>query len=192
VRTFDIVLFDGKDLSHWQPNSWNLVDGTFEADGNQSPRTKQEFGSFQLHLEWMAPAGFTGPWHDQGNNGVLIHGLYEIQIFDSHQIKLYPDGQAAAIYAQTPPLVNATRPPGQWQSYHLIFTAPVFEKDALVSPARVTLFHNGILVHNHQEVYGATGHLVLPHYNHKISKGPIILLGHNCPVRFRNIWIRSL
>jgi hypothetical protein len=187
-----IVLFDGADLTHWRPGSWQVIDGTFKAAGTESPRTLADFGSFQLHLEWMAPAGFEGPWHDQGNNGVLIHGLYEIQIFDSYNIKLYPDGQAAAVYAQTPPMVNATRPPGQWQSYHIIFTAPVFEKEKLISPARITMFHNGVLVHLNQEIYGATGHLVLPHYNRPISKGPIILLGHNCPVRFRNIWIRNL
>jgi hypothetical protein len=187
-----IILFDGTDLSHWDPGSWKLTDGTLEAHGNKSPRTKQEFGSFQLHLEWMAPANFQGPWHDQGNNGVLIHGLYEIQIFDSHNIKLYPDGQCAAVYAQTPPLVNATLPPGQWQTYQIIFTAPVFKDDELVSPARITMFHNGILVHHHQEIFGATGHMVLPHYNRKISNGPLVLHGHNCPVRFRNIWIRKL
>jgi hypothetical protein len=187
-----IVLFDGSDLSHWQPNSWKIVDQTFEAAGKEHPRTIQEFASFQLHLEWQAPANFQGPWHDQGNNGVLIHGLYEIQIFDSFNVKLYPDGQAAAIYAQTPPLVNATRPPGEWQSYHIIFTAPVFQQDRLISPPRITMFHNGILVHHNQEIFGATGHMVLPHFNRKITRGPLVLHGHNCPVRFRNIWIRSL
>jgi hypothetical protein len=187
-----IVLFDGRDLSHWQPNSWKIVDQTFEAAGKENPRTIQEFASFQLHLEWQAPANFQGPWHDQGNNGVLIHGLYEIQIFDSFNVKLYPDGQAAAIYAQTPPLVNATRPPGEWQSYHIIFTAPVFEQERLISPPRITMFHNGILVHHNQEIFGATGHMVLPHFNRKITRGPLVLHGHNCPVRFRNIWIRRL
>ena len=187
-----IVLFDGSDLREWRPNSWKLVEQTMEAAGREHPRTVRDFGSFQLHLEWQAPANFEGPWHDQGNNGVLIHGLYEIQIFDSFNVPLYPDGQAAAIYAQTPPLVNATRPPGEWQSYHILFTAPVFDGDRLVSPPRITMFHNGVLVHHHQEIHGATGHMVLPHFNRKTTRGPIVLMGHNCPVRFRNIWIRNL
>ncbi len=187
-----IVLFNGKDMAAWEKNSWKLVDGTMETAGDTSPATKQKFGSFQLHLEWLAPANFQGPWHDKGNNGVLIHGLYEIQIFDSWSEKLYPDGQCAAVYAQTPPLVNVTRPPGNWETFDITFTAPVFEGTKLVKPAYITMYHNGVLVHNHQEVYGATGHKVLPHYRNAVSEGPLMLAGHGCPVRFRNIWIRPL
>ena len=187
-----VVLFDGRDLSQWKPSSWEVRDGLWIAKGGQSPATREEFGSFQLHLEWRAPADFDGPWHDRGNNGVLLHGLYEIQIFDSFNEPLYPDGQCAAVYAQTPPLVNVTRPPGEWQTFDIVFTAPKFDGEKLVAPAYVTMFHNGVLVHNHQQVYGATGHRVLPHYNRKVSKGPIILAGHGCPVAFRNIWIRPL
>lgn len=187
-----IVLFDGNGTSLWQDSSWRIVDGTWEAVGDRSPRTKESFGSFQLHLEWMAPANFQGPWHDQGNNGVLLHGLYEIQIFDSWNEKLYPDGQAAAVYAQTPPLVNACRPPGQWQSYDVVFTAPVFREGKLAEPARVTMLHNGVLVHLEQELYGRTGHRVLPSYDHATDRGPLALAGHGCPVRFRNIWLRPL
>lgn len=187
-----IVLFNGKDMAAWENTSWKLVDGTLETAGDASPSTKQKFGSFQLHLEWLAPANFQGPWHDKGNNGVLIHGLYEIQIFDSWSEKLYPDGQCASVYAQTPPLVNVTRPPGNWETFDITFTAPVFEGAKLVKPAYITMYHNGVLVHNHQEVYGATGHKVLPHYRNAVSEGPLMLAGHGCPVRFRNIWIRSL
>jgi len=186
-----LVLFDGKDVLLWRSNSYRIVDGCLEAAGSISPLTKDSFGSFQLHLEWMPPENDPGPWSNRGNNGVLIHGLYEIQIFDSFNEKWAPDGQCAAIYAQTPPLVNACRPPGQWQSYDMAFTAPVFDGDKQVQTARLTLFHNGVLVHLNQEIHGATGHRVLPRPV-KTAAGPIALAGHGCPVRFRNIWIRKL
>lgn len=187
-----IILFDGGDMSSWTESDWEVKEGLLVATGKRSPRTKQAFGSFQLHLEWMMPKDFKGPWYDQGNNGVMLHGLYEIQIFDSHNEPIYPDGQCAAIYAQTPPLVNVTRPPGEWQSYEIIFTAPVFKEGRLVAPAYVTMFHNGVLVHHHQQVYGATRHKGLPHYDRQVTEGPIALAGHGCPVAFRNIWIRPL
>ncbi|MBM3833385.1 MAG: DUF1080 domain-containing protein [Verrucomicrobia bacterium] len=186
-----IVLFDGKDVSQWRSNSWRVVDGCLEASGNVMPRTKEQFGSFQLHLEWMPPANFNGPWYDRGNNGVSLHGLYEIQIFDSWTEKWCPDGQCAAVYGQTPPLVNACRPPGEWQSYDIAFTAPVIEDGKVVRPARITMFHNGVLVHLNQETYGGTGHRGLPRPV-KVSEGPIVLAGHGCAVRFRNIWVRKL
>jgi hypothetical protein len=186
-----IVLFDGKDLSKWGPTGGKLVDGCLESTGGNLA-TKDSFGNCQIHLEWMAPANFQGPWYNQGNNGVFLLGLYEIQIFDSWTEKLYPDGQAAAIYGQTPPLVNACRPPGEWQTYDLVFTAPVFSGGTLVSPARVTLFHNGVLAQLNEEIHGETGHRILPEYKQKISRGPLVLSGHDCPVRFRNIWIRPL
>jgi hypothetical protein len=186
-----LVLFDGRDLSKWQPTAWKLVDDCVEAtDGDLV--TQDSFGSFQLHLEWLAPANFEGPWYNRGNNGVFLHGLYEIQIFDSFNEKIYPDGQAAAIYGQTPPLVNACRPPGQWQSFDIIFLAPEFQNGKLVWPARVTVFHNGVLVHLNQEIHGATGHRIVPRYDPKVTRGPIRLNGHGCPVRFRNIWLRPL
>jgi hypothetical protein len=187
-----VVLFDGKDLSQWTETDWDVSGGILTATGKKSPSTKQSFGSFQLHLEWRMPKNFEGPWYDRGNNGVLLHGLYEIQIFDSSSEPLYPDGQCAAIYAQTPPRVNVTLPPGEWQSFDIIFTAPVFEGAEVVTPAYVTMFHNGVLVHHHQKIYGATGHKVLPHYNRKVSQGPIRLAGHGCPVAFRNIWVRPI
>ncbi|MCC6235552.1 MAG: DUF1080 domain-containing protein [Verrucomicrobiales bacterium] len=187
-----IVLFDGQSLSAWATNDWKVERGELVAASASSLRTRQEFGDIQLHLEWLAPAHFKGPWYDQGNNGVLLMGLYEIQIFDSWNEKLYPDGQAAAIYAQTPPRVNVTRPPGEWQSYDIIFTAPRFQGEQLLRPGRVTMLHNGVLVHLEEEIRGETGHKILPEYRRKISQGPIILAGHGCPVRFRNIWVRPL
>jgi hypothetical protein len=186
-----IVLFGGKDLSQWQTSDWKVVDGCVEAV-TDSLVTKENFGNCQIHLEWMAPANFDGPWQNRGNNGVMLMGLYEIQIFDSYHEKIYPDGQAASVYGQTPPLVNACRKPGEWQSYDIIFTAPRFDGDKLVQPARVTLFHNGVLMHLNQEIHGETGHRILPQYKQKTSTGPLGLSGHHCPVRFRNIWLRPL
>jgi hypothetical protein len=186
-----IVLFDGKDLSSWQSNSWRVVDGCLEAvAGNLT--TKQNFGDCQIHVEWMAPTNFTGHLFDRGNNGVLLMGLYEIQIYDSFDEKLYPDGQCGAVYGQTPPLVNVCRPPGQWQIYDIVFTTPKFAEGKLIRPARVTVFQNGVLVQNHQEIYGETAHRGLPEYKRQSSTGPLALAGHNCPVRFRNIWLRQL
>jgi len=186
-----VLLFGGKDLSAWEEGRWRVVDGTLEA-GEGSLRSKQEFGDMQLHVEWLAPAGFEGPWHDRGNNGVLLMGQFEIQIFDSHGLQIYPDGQAAAIYGQTPPLVNVTRPAGQWQSFDIFFTAPRFEEGRLLSPARLTMLHNGVLVHHDAVIHGETRHLALPEYRSKTSTGPVVLHGHNCPVRFRNVWVRPL
>jgi hypothetical protein len=145
--------------------------------------TKQEFGSVQIHLEWMAPAGFEAPWDERGNNGVMLMGRYEIQIFDSYNEKIYPDGQCAAIYGETPPLVNVTRPPGEWQTYDIVFTAPVVENGKVVKPGRVTMLHNGVLVHLETEIHDQ---------RRPRSKGPLALGAHNCPVRFRNIWVRPL
>lgn len=187
-----IVLFDGKDLSKWgEGTDWKVADGCLVA-GDGAFSTKQSFGSGQYHVEWMGPANFEGPWYNRGNNGVLFMGLFEIQIFDSYNEKLYPDGQCAAIYGQTPPLVNVTRPPGEWQTFDIVLTAPKFDGTKLVSPARVTIFHNGVVVQLDEEIHGETGHRVLPEYRHPISQGPLALGGHGCPVRFRSIWFRPL
>lgn len=185
------VLFGGSDTSAWRPHKWTIENGELVA-GQGAMLSQAEFGDCQIHLEWLAPADFKGPWHDQGNNGVLLMGLYEIQIFDSFNLKLYPDGQAAAIYGQTPPLVNVTRPPGQWQTFDIFFTAPVFADGQLKSPARVTMLHNGVLVHLNEPVHGETGHRIVPAYKRHVSAGPLGLHGHGCPVRFRNIWVRKL
>ena len=186
-----IVLFDGKDVSNWEPSDWKLEDGCL-VSGNKPLKSKELFGNAQIHVEWMTPAGFEGPWYNRGNNGVLLNGLYEIQIFDSYNEKIYPDGQAAAIYGQTPPLVNVTRPPGEWQTYDIVFTAPVFEGGKLAQPARVTLFHNGVLVQLNEVIHGEVAHRAVPEYKTQASKGPLAFGGHGCPVRFRNIWVRPL
>lgn len=186
-----VVLFDGQNLSKWQDSDWKVKEGYVEA-GDGSLTTKESFGDIQLHLEWATPNPPEGELFNRGNNGVFLMGLYEIQIFESYVEKLYPDGQAAAIYAQTPPLVNACRQPGQWQTYDILFRAPLFEGQRLVKPARVTMLHNGVLVHWDEEIRGETGHRVLPEYRQKSSRGPLMLHGHHNPVRFRNIWVRPL
>jgi hypothetical protein len=187
-----VVLFAGQDLSKWKPAAgWKVVDGTIEAGKGQLSST-EEFGNMQVHVEFMGPPNFQGPWYNQGNNGVLLMGLFEIQIFDSWNEKLYPDGQCAAIYGQTPPLVNVTRAPGEWQSFDIVFQAPRFEGEKLLEPARVTVFHNGVLVHHNEPIHGTTGHRIVPKYNPQVTKGPLALSGHDCPVRFRNIWVRKL
>jgi hypothetical protein len=187
-----IVLFGKEeDLSKWATNQWKVEKGEILA-GSGSLITKEEFGDIQLHLEWMAPHDWKGPWYNRGNNGVVLMNSYEIQIFDSYNEKLYPDGQAAAVYAQTPPLVNSCRKPGEWQSYDIVFTAPKWDGEKLSAPARITMHHNGVLVHLNQEIYGETGHKVIPRQRKKASIGPLVLAGHDCPVRFRNIWLRKL
>jgi hypothetical protein len=187
-----IVLFGGKDLSAWQPSSWEVADGCLvTTEGGLT--SKEEFGDCQLHVEWLVPTEPTESIMNRGNNGVTLLGEIEVQIFDSYTTKIYPDGQAAAIYAQTPPLVNACREPGQWQTYDIVFYAPrLDESGKLAQPARITMFHNGLLVHHNQEIYGNTQHLELGSYDSVPSQGPIVLAGHHCPVRFRNIWIRPL
>ena len=187
-----IVLFDGNDASRWEPlGDWKLEDGCL-VSGNGHFGTKESFGDMQLHIEWMGPSNFQGPWYNRGNNGVLLMGLYEIQIFDSYNEKIYPDGACGAIYGQTPPYVNVTRPPGEWQTYDIVFLAPKFDGEKLLSPARVTLLHNGVLVLLNEEIHGTTGHRIVPEYQPRLSQGPLGFGGHGCPVRFRNIWLRRL
>jgi hypothetical protein len=186
------VLFNGKDLAQWRPSQWKVVDGCLvAADGELI--SKQEFGDCQLHIEWLVPVEPTDNIMNRGNNGLFLLGAVEVQIFDSYNTKIYPDGQAAAIYAQTPPLVNACRKPGEWQSYDVVFFAPRFDAAGKLSePARITMLHNGLLVHHNQEIYGHTPHCGLASYASIKPRGPIALGGHHCPVQFRNIWIRPL
>ncbi len=188
-----VVLFDGGDLSAWQDSDWVVEAGQIVA-GKGKLVSKATFGDVQVHVEFLVPAGFDGPWYAHGNNGVTLLDLYEIQIFDSHayKIPLYADGHCAAIYGQTPPLANACRPPGEWQTFDITFIAPVYEGETLVKPARLTLYHNGVLVHHNQEIFGETRHRIRPEYKKKISTGPISLPAHYCPVRFRNVWARPL
>jgi hypothetical protein len=189
-----VVLFDGKNFDAWEgAKGWKVgPDGGFTVKGVL--RTKQSFGDIQLHLEFASPAKVRGSGQGRGNNGVGLMGArYEIQVLDSYNNKTYPEGQCAAVYNQTPPLVNASRKPGQWQTYDLVFTAPRFGKGNKVEqPAFVTLLHNGVLVQNHTEVKGST-HYDRPNvYERHPETGPLVLMYHGDPVRFRNIWVRRI
>ncbi len=187
-----VVLFNGTDLSKWGASDWKIENGELIAVSGELT-TNQPFGDCQLHLEWQTPDPPQGHMFDRGNNGVMLMGLFEIQVYDSYTEKLYPDGQAASVYGQTPPMVNACRKPGQWQTFDIIFFAPVFKDGKLEKEAYVTVLHNGLLVHHNQKIYGPTGHRILPGYDKPIpEKLPLMLSAHNNPVRFRNIWIRPL
>ena len=189
-----LVLFDGGDLAPWNETTWKVVDGAIVADEG-SLVTKEAFGDFQLHLEWMAPTDPPVHMMSRGNSGVMLMGRYEVQVFDSHpqhEEQIYADGQAAALYAQSPPLVNACRKPGEWQSFDIVFTAPVFEGEQLAKPAFVTVLHNGLLVHLNQKIDGPSTHCGVTPYSPHPAKLPLQLQGHRSPVRFRNIWIRPL
>ena len=194
------VLFDGKDLSRWQdekggPARWRLVGGlAFEvAPGTGTLSTRDSFGDMQLHLEWASPDPPRGEDQDRGNSGVFLMGRYEVQVLDSYKNITYADGQAAAVYGQYPPLVNASRPPGKWQSYDMVWRRPRFEEGGkLLSPARLTLFHNGVLVQENVVLTGPTGHHVRPPYEMHPDRLPIGLQDHGHRVRYRNIWVRAL
>ncbi len=188
-----IVLFDGKDLSAWENGeSWKVENGVATVS-RKAIRTKQSFGDCQLHLEWSSPVPARGESQGRGNSGIYFMGLYEVQILDSYQNKTYFDGQAGAIYKQTPPMANAMRPPGEWNLYDIVFTAPRFGEDgSLQSPAYLTLIHNGVLLHNHFELTGSTEWNRAASYEPHAAKLPIMLQDHGNPVRFRNIWLREL
>jgi hypothetical protein len=186
------VLFGGKDLSQWEGGPWIVRDGCAIADGSDI-RTKQAFGDCQLHVEWATPEKAEGGDQGRGNSGVYLMGLYEVQVLDSYQNKTYYDGQAGAIYKQTPPMVNACRKPGAWQSYDIVFTVPRFEKSGkLLKPAYITVLQNGVLIQNHFEIQGSTAWDSAPKYTAHPPKLPVLLQYHGNPVRFRNIWIREL
>lgn len=195
-----VVLFDGKDLTSWvamdgSPTKWIVRDGAMECvPGSGYIRSLQAFGDCQLHVEFAAPAKPEGDGQGRGNSGVFF-GLdrYEIQVLDSFGNKTYSDGSAASVYIQYPPLVNASRPPGQWQWYDIVWTAPRFDADGkLVSKARLTIFHNGVLVQNNVELTGPTGWLNRAPYSAHPERLPISLQDHGNPVRYRNIWVREL
>jgi len=192
------VLFDGKDLSKWKSDKgdagWRVENGYMEVvKGRGNIRTREEFGDFQLHLEFATPAEVKSNSQGRGNSGVFLHGLYEIQLLDTCTNLTYPDGQCGAMYGQYPPLVNACKPPGEWQTYDIIFeTARWDENQKLIKPANVTVIHNGVLIHHRQEFLGDTRHKELPQYNPHPPEGPIVLQDHGNPVRFRNIWIRPV
>jgi len=203
-----IVLFDGRNLDQWEtvkdhsPAHWKVHDGIVTVDKSTGNiQTKQLFRNYQLHLEWSVPEGITGEGQARGNSGVFVASTgpgdegYEVQILDSYKNKTYVNGQAASVYKQAPPLVNAMRPPGQWQTYDVIWTAPVFADDGkLKSPGYVTVLHNGVIVQNHTELAGETTYIGKPKYK-PYSTAAIKLQAHgdpSPPISFRNIWVRKL
>ena len=194
-----VVLFDGKNLDAWQnPDggkaAWKVGDGFFEvAPGKGAIETKAKFGDVQLHVEWASPNPPVGKGQDRGNSGIFLMGQFEVQVLDSYHADTYADGQAGALYGQFPPLANATRPPGEWQAYDIAFRRARFDRDGkLVEPARLTVFLNGILVQNNEELWGGTNWLESAPYEYQRDRGPIELQDHGHKVRFRNIWIREL
>ncbi len=191
-----VVLFDGHGLEAWQSGGqtarWKLAEDYVEVNGTGSMATKAEFGDMQLHLEFQTPAQVQGSSQGRGNSGVFLMGRYELQILDSYENPSYPDGQCSALYGQCPPRVNASRKPGSWQSYDVLFRAPVFDGEKLVEPARVSVLHNGVLTHWDQPFIGATTHRAVAKYSAHAPKGPIQLQDHGNPTRFRNIWVREL
>jgi hypothetical protein len=203
-----IVLFDGSNLNEWvstkdkSPAKWTVADGIMTVNkpaGNIE--TKRNFKNYQLHLEWRIPENITGSGQARGNSGLFLAGTgggdggYELQIVDSYNNKTYVNGQAGSIYKQHIPLVNASRKPGEWQTYDVVWTAPTFNPDgSLKTPAYVTAFHNGVLIQNHAELKGETVYIGKPEYK-KYESAPIKLQAHGDPsepISFRNIWVREL
>jgi Domain of Unknown Function (DUF1080)/Domain of unknown function (DUF3471) len=194
-----VILFDGSSLDAWQavpggPARWKIGEGYFETKPGTGPiETKAKFGDVQLHVEWAAPDPPAGRGQDRGNSGIFLMKQFEIQVLDSYKADTYADGQAAAIYGQYPPLFNASRPPGQWQAYDIAFRRPRFDaSDKLQEPARVTVFHNGILVQNNEEPIGPTHWLKWLPYTNAGERASISLQDHDHPVRYRNIWLIEL
>jgi hypothetical protein len=187
-----VVLFDGKNLDAWEPTgTWKIEDGVL-VEGKGDVKTKESFEDFQLHIEWSSPNPPHGRGQDRGNSGIFLQDRYELQVLDSYKSDTYHEGQAGAIYKQSPPLVNAMRPPGEWNTYDVIWTAPTFNSDAtLKTPAYVTALQNGVLIQNHFEVTGLTPWADVPKYEAH-GAAPIRLQDHGHPVKFRNIWIRNL
>ena len=203
-----IVLFDGHDLDQWVsvndhgPARWTVSDGILTVNKSAGNiETKRSFTSYQLHLEWRIPEGITGSGQARGNSGVFLASTgggdagYEIQVLDSYDNKTYVNGQAAAIYKQYAPLVNAMRKPGEWNTYDIVWTAPTFHDDGSVAtPAYVTAFHNGVLVQDHVQLKGETLYIGAPSYK-RHGPAPIKLQAHgdpSAPISFRNIWVRDL
>jgi hypothetical protein len=187
-----IVLFDGTDLSQFAGgDEWEIKDGYAVARKN-GVTSKQAFGDCQLHLEFATPEEISGKGQGRGNSGVYLMGRYEVQILDSFENETYFDGQCGAIYKQQPPTFNASRKPGEWHTYDILFTAPRFDDNGeLKSPAYVTVLHNGVVIHNHYELQGGTSYTEPPRYARHAEKEPFSLQFHGNPVRFRNIWVRE-
>jgi hypothetical protein len=188
-----VVLFDGKDLSKWEGgDKWIIKDG-YAISAKADIVTKDSFGDCQIHVEWAAPEVVKGRGQGRGNSGVYIMNRYEVQILDSFDNKTYFDGQCASIYKQHPPLVNANRKPGEWQTYDIVFESPRFDDAGkLTRPGYVTVFHNGIVVQNHFELQGGTFYDQPAKYTAHPPKAPLRLQFHGDPVKFRNIWIRDV
>lgn len=216
-----IVLFDGKDISQWHkpkygyganmetveaivnvkvnrpefsPAEWQVKDGAMIVKpGGGAIETKQAFGDIQLHIEWLSPEDPGKEDQAYSNSGVFLMGLYEIQVLNSYENKTYANGQAGAMYKQHPPLVNSSRPPGEWQAYDIVFTAPRFSTTGkLEQPAYITAFHNGILIQNHSALEGPCIYIGKANYVAHPEKMPLLLQDHGDKVRFRNIWVREL
>lgn len=191
-----IVLFDGVDASGFHQGgkdvAWRIADGEMTVTGGGGIASREAFGDMQLHLEWASPTEIQGNSQGRGNSGVFLMGRYEVQILDSFENRSYADGQAAAMYGQYPPDVNVCRAPGEWQSYDILFRAPRFDGEELVSPGVVTVMHNGVVVHHAREFIGATRHRDVAEYSAHPEKLPFSLQDHGNPVKFRNIWVREL
>lgn len=197
-----IVLFDGKDLSKWAHEQkgeltdakWSVANGYFEVVPKTGGIvTRESFGDVQLHIEWASPAEVRAASQNRGNSGVMfMNGRYEVQVLDMYNNRTYPDGGAASLYGQWPPLVSAPRKPGEWQTYDIVFEAPRFEGDKLVKPAFMTVFWNGVLAHNRKELIGPTLHRQASKYIPHEAELPLFLQDHGDLVRYRNIWIRRL
>ena len=215
-----IVLFDGTQLDHWvrpkyeygarmdvvegiikaketnnitMPPEWEVKDGAMIVKpGGGAIETKQSFGDVQLHIEWLAPVDPGKEGQGYSNSGVFLMGLYEIQVLNSYENSTYANGQAGAMYKQAPPMVNASRPPGEWQFYDIIFNAPKFDGNKLIKPASITAFHNGVLIQNNFELEGPCIFIGKSYYVPHAEKLPLLLQDHGNKVRFRNIWIREL
>ena len=194
-----IVLFDGSNLSQWQredgtPPRWIVRDGFVEvAPHSGAIVTQRAFGNVQLHIEWATPTPPHGEGQERGNSGVFLMSHYEIQVLDSYHNDTYADGQAGAVYGQRPPLVNASRPPGQWQTYDIVFHRPRFAPDGSVrDSARVTVLHNGVLVQDNTVITGWTVHAARARYQPHADRLPLLLQDHDNPVRYRDIWVREL
>ena len=196
-----IVLFDGSSLATWRstdsthgPARWKVENGYMEVvPGTGSIETARGFGDVQLHIEWRTPTPAKGEGQERGNSGVFLMGRYEVQVLDSYQNTTYPDGQAGAVYGQFPPLVNASRPPGEWQTYDIVFHAPRFDASGnLLSPARMTVLHNNVLVQDNVTLVGPTANRQQPPYSAHPDKLPLSLQDHGNTMRFRSIWAREI
>lgn len=194
-----IVLFNGKDFSAWngkggKPVEWTIADQAMTVKGGSGEIiSKQGFGDCQLHIEWRTPSVVKGEGQGRGNSGIFLMGKYELQVLDSYNNKTYSNGQAGSIYKQLIPLVNASKAPGEWQTYDIIFIAPRFATDGrLQAQARITVIHNGVLIQNNQAIWGGTEFIGIAEYKPHSMKESLVLQDHGDAVSFRNIWIREL